>query len=116
MGGDRSDQLSLQQLNIARSHGDRKPKMPEKYAMRIVPPLAHLAQTIVSCNRADEEDFGFLKQASGDGMMPEYSGFNVKRACTAGKLLKPKTKLMYILFLNKIPSEPDTMKTAMLGD
>ena len=80
MGGDRSDQLSLQQLNIARSHGDRKPKMPEKYAMRIVPPLAHLAQTIVSCNRADEEDFGFLKQASSDGMMPEYSGFNVKLA------------------------------------
>ena len=26
----RADQSSLQQLNIARFHGDRKPKMPEK--------------------------------------------------------------------------------------
>ena len=42
-----ADQLSIQQLNIARFHGDRKPKTPEKYAMKIVPSLAHLARTIV---------------------------------------------------------------------
>ena len=88
--------------------------MPEKYAMKIIPSLAYLAQTIISRHRADEEDFVFLKQASGDEMIPEYSGFNVKRAREAGKLQEPKTKLMYTPFLDMLPSEPDTMKTAML--
>ena len=109
-----ANELSLQQLNIARFHGDRKPKMPEKYAMKIIPSLAYLAQTIISRHRADEGDFVFLEQASGDEMIPEYSGFNVKRAREAGKLQEPKTKLMYTPFLDMLPSEPDTMKTAML--
>ena len=56
----RADQSSLQQLNIARFHGDRKPKMPEKYVMKIVSSLAHLTQTIISRNRANEEDLLFL--------------------------------------------------------
>ena len=51
---------------------------------------------------------------SGDEIIPEYSGFNVKRAREAGKLSEPKTKLMYTPFLDMLPSEPDTMKTAML--
>ena len=51
-------------------------------------------------------------------MLPEYSGFNLKRARKAGKLPEPKMNLMYTAFrgyaLDMLPSEPDTMKTAIL--
>ena len=58
--------------------------------------------------------FVFFERVSVDEIIPEYSGFNVKRAREAGKLSEPKTKLMYTPFLDMLPSEPDTMKTAIL--
>ena len=73
--------------------------------MKIVPSLAHLA--LVSHNRADEEDFVFC-------FFERVSGVNVKRAREAGKLSEPKTKLLYTPFLDMLPSESDTVKTAIL--
>lgn len=85
-------------------------KREKKYAMKIVLSLPHLA--LVSRNRADKEDF--FERVSGDEIIPEYSGFNLKRAREAGKLSEPKTKLMCTPFLDMLPSEPDIMKIAML--
>ena len=109
-----ADQSSLQQLNIARFHGDRKPKTREK--------ICHENCSITSspCSSFSQQGrwrrlwFFFFERVSGDEIIQEYSGFNVKWAREAGKLPEPKTKLMYTPFLDMLPSEPDTMKTAML--
>jgi len=44
----------------------------------------------------------------------EYNGFNTKRAQESGQQPGNKTGIIYTPFLDMIPAEPDTMKTAMV--
>ena len=55
-----------------------------------------------------------MRQVTGDTPSPEYSGFNTKRARENGQQPGHKTGIVYTPFLDMIPAEPDTMKTAMV--
>ena len=56
----------------------------------------------------------FLRQVTGDSPCPEYSGFNTKHARESGQQPGHKTGIVYTPFLDMVPAEPDTMKTAMV--
>ena len=88
--------------------------MPEECRLQNVPSLALLATQQVSLNRIAAEDMSFFKQVLDDDPGPEYGGYNTRCARKAGQQPKRKTDLVYSPFLDMLPSEPDTMKTAMV--
>ena len=110
----KTSSLTLGEVNVQRYHGSKKPEMPMQYGMKVVPTLVFLASGQISLDRAAFEDFSFLRQVTGDTPSPEYSGFNTKRARENGQQPGHKTGIVYTPFLDMVPAEPDTMKTAMV--
>ena len=110
----KTSSLTLGEVNVQRYHGGKKPDMPEQYGVQIVPTLAFLASGQISLERAAFEDMSFLRQVTGDTLSPEYNGFNTKHARESGQQPGRKTGIVYTPFLDMIPAEPDTMKTAMV--
>ena len=88
--------------------------MPVRCGVQEVPTLVFLASREISLDRAVFEDMLFLRQVTGGTPCPEYSGFNTKHARESGQQPGHKTGIVYTLFLNIVPAEPDTMKTAMV--
>ena len=110
----KSSQLSLGEVNIQHFYGGKKSEMPEQYGRQVVPTLALLASMQVSINRAASQDLAFLRKVTGESPCPEYSGFNMKLARESGQQPGAKTSVVYTPFLDMAPTEPDTMKTAMV--
>ncbi|KAL8613649.1 hypothetical protein ACOMHN_029741 [Nucella lapillus] len=110
----KADNLMLGEVKVHRYMGAKKPPMPEEFCQRVVPSLAFLANQQISLNRAATEDLAFFKQVLKSEPGPEYSGFNTQRARSAGQQPQPKTAVVYSPFLDMVPAEPDTMKTAMV--
>ncbi|KAL8610600.1 hypothetical protein ACOMHN_006319 [Nucella lapillus] len=108
----KADNLMLGEVKVHRYMGAKKPPMPEEFCQRVVPSLAFLANQQISLNRAATEDLAFFKHVLKSE--PEYSGFNTQRARSAGQQPQPKTAVVYSPFLDMVPAEPDTMKTAMV--
>ena len=78
------------ELDIARYDGPKKPCPPEDLIKFCVLPLAELAKTAISLNRANEMDFNFLKRVTNNG--PEFNGYNTMISREAGHSLASKTK------------------------
>ena len=110
----KANSLTLGEVNVQCYHGSKKPEMPVQYGVKVVPTLAFLASRQVSLERAATEDMSFLRQITSDNPSPEYSGFNTKHARESGQQPGHKTGIVYTPFLDMIPAEPDTMKTAMV--
>ncbi|KAL8594298.1 hypothetical protein ACOMHN_001000 [Nucella lapillus] len=110
----KADNLMLGEVKVHRYMGAKKPPMPEEFCQRVVPSLAFLANQHMSLNRAATEDLAFFKQVLKSEPGPEYSGFNTQRARSAGQQPQPKTAVVYSPFLDMVPAEPDTMKTAIV--
>ena len=106
--------LILGEVNVQWYHGSKKPEMPLQYGVKVVPTLVFLASRQISLERAAFEDMLFFRQVAGESPSPEYSGFNTKRARESGQQPGRKTGIVYTPFLDMIPAEPDTMKTAMV--
>ena len=109
-----SSKLSLVDVSVKRFQGRKQGNMPEECAKRSVATLASLARTQLATQRAVTEDFAFLKKIAVEDRCPEYGGFNTRNARERGQQVEKKTSVMYTPFLDMTPSEPDTMKTAMV--
>lgn len=88
--------------------------MPELEAKQSILPLKVLAQKSIVLRWAKEADFYFLKNVVADHTTPKYGGFNTKMSRNQGHSLKPGTKAMYSPLIDMVPSDPDTMMTAMV--
>ena len=109
----KASSLILGKVNVQHYHGSKKPDMPVQCGVQ-VPTLVFLASREISLDRAAFEDMSFLRQVTGDSPCPEYSGFNTKHARESGQQPGHKTGIVYTPFLDMVPAEPDTMKTAMV--
>ena len=76
-------------------------------------PLKVLAEQSVIHRIAQDLDFRFLKCIACVPKTPEYGGFNTKLAREQSHRLKPATTVMYTPFIDMVPSDPDTIMTAM---
>jgi hypothetical protein len=94
--------------------GPKKPDMPELEAKRSILPLKVLAQQNIVLRRAKELDFVFLKTVINDITSPEYGGFNTRMSRQQGQTPKPATVAVYTPLIDMVPSDPDTMMTAMV--
>lgn len=103
----------LPNLQVQHYQGPKKPEMPMENVNHPVLSLKMLAEKVITHTRAGEIDFGFLKHVTSVQNTPEYGGYNTALAREQGQSLKPRTTAMYTPLINMIPSDPDTMMTAM---
>ena len=99
---------------IQHYNGSQKPAMPDAFAQHSELPEQVRAAQIISMNRAQEADFTFLRRITHDASTPEYNGFNTEMARSQGHSVKPSTKAVYTPLIDMKPSNPDTIRTAMV--
>ena len=93
--------------------GEKKPKMPGSLAKFGVLPLKILCHQIIIERRGAEEDFLFLKSSVIIRITPDFSGYNTRRTRETGQSVKSKSKVYYRPMINKTPTNPSRMLTAM---
>ena len=60
-----------------------------------------------------EKYFEFIKGALTTESNPDFNGYNTREIRMAGKRAKPNTKVYYRPLIDKTPSDPSTVLTAM---
>ena len=75
--------------------------------------LKVLCSCIIAKERAEELDFSFMSEINSNDNCPEFNGFNTSIAREHGQALKPKTQAVYLPLIDMLPSDPDTMMTAL---
>ena len=93
--------------------GEKKPKMPEEFVIRGVLPLKLLCKKLLATSKSKLRDFQFVKDIIHEPNVPDFSGYNTKHMRENGKTVKTKTKVIYKPLVNKTPSDPSTILTAM---
>ena len=101
-------------MNLQKYTGEKKPSFPKDHATEGVLPLKVLCQQKIMVMRSKEEDFCFITNPLEDQDAPDYSGYNTKIARISGQQIKQQTSVMYRPLINKTPSDPSTMLTAMI--
>ena len=74
----------LPDVNFVQYKGPKKPEMPKNEALQSVPALSIIAKGVLSAHISSEFDFQFLKSVIMIPGVPEYSGFNTKKARESG--------------------------------
>ena len=110
----KADNLQLGEVVVHRYYGQRKPRMPEEYSLKVVPPLAFLARQQVSLHRVTKEDLAFSRRITSEDSCPEYGGHNTQLARESNQEPAAKTAEVYTPVSDMPPAEPDTMKLAMI--
>ena len=73
-----------------------------------------LAPQRIPAQRTKFHDCDFLGSVATKPSTPEFGGFNTKLTRMQGQGLKPRTKAMFTPLTDMTPSDPTTMKSAML--
>ena len=92
-------------------HGPKKADMPA--LQNRVLPLKVLVEMVISTRRARKLDFSFLKYIVSSDCCPEFNGYNTKLSREEGHTQRQKTNAVYLPLIDKTPSDPDTMNTAL---
>ena len=87
--------------------------MPAAEVIRTPLPLKLLVRQVISQRRAHEMDFNFFKDIANKADIPEFNGYNTEEAREEGHAVGPKTFAVYCPLIDMVPSEPDTILTAM---
>ena len=92
---------------------EKKPLMPSNYSLINVLPLKVLCHQAILLCRSKGYDFLAATLTSKD--FPDFNGYNTLEARMAGQSTKPKTNVFCGLLIDKTPSDPSTVLTAMTG-
>lgn len=106
--------VKVQSLELTRFAGEKKPIMPKEFAVRNPPPLTILCEQVLLVERGKELDFDFIKESFSPKPTPDFNGFNTQQLRKTGQATKPKSKIRFRPLINEKPSDPSTIKTAMI--
>ena len=98
---------------VQRYNGPKKPQMAKSFDQCILP-LSFLARQVVTVTRSKTVDFSFMQHIAQDNTTPEFGGFNTLLSRQQGHSIKPATIAIYTPLIDMVPSDPDTMMTAMV--
>ncbi|KAH3691183.1 hypothetical protein DPMN_074266 [Dreissena polymorpha] len=87
--------------------------MPANYPRRCVLALRMLAEKAILNARARDLDLQFMRDITLVNNLPEFGGYNTAIVRRQGQSMKPGSSVMYTPLIDMIPSDPDTMMTAM---
>ena len=110
---DRYKEVEYEESAKVPFHMPKNPPMPKSVALKVVPSLSFLCRTIISYQKASHEDMQFMKDITSLPECPEWTGYNTKRSRDAGMIPEPKAKVVFRPLINKTPSDPSTLKTAI---
>ena len=93
--------------------GEKKPKMPPAFSKKGILPLKVLCNQAITVSRSKYLDFQFVKDMVIQTSVPDFASYNTKQMRESGQSMKPKTKVIYKPLINKTPSDPPSILTAM---
>ena len=93
--------------------GEKKPKMPPAFSKKGILPLKVLCNQAITVSRSKYLDFQFVKDMVIQTSVPDFASYNTKQMTESGQSMKPKTKVIYKPLINKTPSDPPSILTAM---
>lgn len=92
--------------------GQKKPPLP-KIPIPVLNDDFKTSQR-VSKDRARDIDFQFMKDMNTSPTCPEYNGYNTEICRKQGHMLKKKTNIVYLPLIDKTPTDPATIMSALL--
>jgi hypothetical protein len=107
-------QQIVRSLPIERYHGPKHPDMPDQPPVDVHEGDTTLRHQAVSLSRARDLDVQFLKSITSNNNACEYGGYLTKVARDQNHTVRPATDTRYRPLLNMKPSDPSTVKTAMV--
>ena len=72
-----------------------------------------LCSQVINVKEAKSTDFQFIKEVLTEPSVPDFAGYNTRKIRESGQLVQNKTKVIYRPLINKMPSDPSTILTAM---
>ena len=105
--------VPLKDVDVKIYSGEKKPQMPKFFALCGVLPLRVLCEQSMITSMSKEKDFQFIRESLTVPNTPDYGGYNTRQARATGQSKKLKTRILYRPMINKTPSDPSTMLTAM---
>ena len=93
--------------------GEKKPKMPPAFSKKGILPFKVLCNQAILVSRSKYLDFQFVKDMVIQTSVPDFAAYNTKQMRESGQSTKQKTKVIYKPLINKTPSDPSTILTAM---
>ena len=105
--------VPLDDVNMKIYSGEKKPQVPASFGKFGVLPLRVLCHQIIITRKSQNDDFEFIQESLKDSNTPDFSGYNTRRTRETGQTKKLKTRILYKPLINKTPSDPSTILTAM---
>ena len=93
--------------------GEKKPLMRSNYSLINFLLLKVLCHQAILLHRSKECDFDSLAATLASCNIPDFNGYNTRGARIAGQCIKPKTNNFYRPLIDKTPSDPSTVLTAI---
>ena len=87
--------------------------MQDSFAKRGILPLKVLCNEVIMVNRSKFNDFRFIKEVMTKPNAPEFREYNTKQMRETNQATKNKARVIYKPLINKTPSDPSTILTAM---
>ena len=109
-------ELSKAELNLPEMQlykGRKKPPMPLSFVERGILPLKLLCSQVVNLEKAKILNYQFFKDILTKPLIPDFAGYNTEILRKSGKSKNLKTNVVYQPLINKAPSDPSTILTAM---
>ena len=88
--------------------------MSDRFAYGCVLPLKVLCQKVLNVKKSEETDFELIRMAMTSDSIPDFNGYNTAKMRNSNEEMKPKSNIRYRPLINKTPSDPSTMLTAMI--
>ena len=88
--------------------------MSKEFCITSLLPLKVLCEQVILHERAKNEDFQFIKSVLKSNETPDYNGYNTMNIRNNGQSLKSKIKVIFTPLLDRAPSDPSTVLTAMI--
>ena len=101
------------EIPIQRYNGPKQPEMPKRAASKTVLPLKVLVHKFLAERRSKESDVAFLQDVLTKSDCPEFNGYNTRISREQGHSYRPRTRAIYLPLIDMIPSDPDTIMTAL---
>ena len=112
---DEMKKIKFKEQKIHFYSGPKDPSPPKDFYLQNPLSLRQLCNQSILLQRSKDIDFGFNETSTSSAEnVPDYVGFNTSIAGESGQLMKAKTKVQFQPLMDRTPSDPSSILTAMI--
>ena len=105
--------VKLEDVKLSIHSGEKKPQMPDSFSKVGILPLKMLCEQAMLVEKSQKDDFQYIKDSLINSSTPDYGGYNARQARNRGLIMNTKSDITFKPLINKKPSDPSTVYTAM---